>query len=297
MSADLRRLVAGLNASAGALAVLGAVIDARLSGTPLDPRLAPYATEVVNALGASAALEAASDTELRAAMAPIRAFALMNAKLLSASGRVPGWRHAEGDILQSLGGMTHGLAGALRGDISSLLDGLGSRLQAPDAAFLDVGVGVARLSLEIAQAFPQLRIVGVDPWAPAIALARQNVSTAGLADRIELRAIGGEQLTDESAFDLAWIASAFMPPAIVPAVVAAVRRALKPGGWALLALSRPRSGDPIADPLWDFWIASFGGAAMTSTEGCALLRHAGYTEARTLPTPPGAVTALVAGRR
>ena len=297
MSADLRSLVAGLNASAGALAVLGAVIDAKVTGTPLDPRLAPFAMEVVNALGVSAALEAASDAELRAVMAPIRAFALMNVKLLSASGRVPGWRHAEADILQSLGGMTHGLAGALRGDLSSALDGLGSRLQAADAAFLDVGVGVAKLSIEIAQAFPQLRIVGVDPWAPAIALARQNVSAAGLADRIELREIGAEQLSEESAFDLAWIASVFMPPAVVPAVVAAVRRALKPGGWVLLALSRPHSGDPIADPLWDFRIASFGGAAMSSPEGCALLRHAGYTDTRTLPTPPGAVAALVAGRR
>ena len=297
MTADLRSLVAGLNASAGALAVLGAVIDAKLTGTPLDPRLAPYATEVVSALGASAALEGASATELRAAMAPIRAFALLNAKLLSASGRVPGWTHAEDDILQSLGGMTHGLVGALRADISSMLDGLGPRLQARDAAFLDVGVGVARLSIEIAQAFPQLRIVGVDPWPPAIALARENVATADLGGRIELRAIGGEQLDEDSAFDLAWIASVFMPPAVVPAVVAAVRRALKPGGWALLALSRPSSGDPVADAVWGFRIASFGGATMTSSEACALLRQAGYTEARMLPTPPGAVTALVAGRR
>ena len=297
MSAELRNLVAGLNASAGALAVLGAVIDARLTGTPLDPRLAGYAAEVVSGLGVSSAIEAASDTELRAVMAPIRAFALMNAKLLSASGRVPGWTHAEEDILQSLGGMTHGLAAALRADIPSLLEGLGPRLQTPDAAFLDVGVGVARLSIEIAQTFPQLRIVGVDPLAPAIALARGNVLNAGLGARIELRTTGGEQLDDESTFDLAWIASVFMAPAVVPAVVAAVRRALKPGGWAIVALSRPHSGDPIADPLWDFRIASFGGAVMTPGEACALLRHAGYSETMMLPTPPGAVVALVAGRR
>jgi SAM-dependent methyltransferase len=292
----LRDTVASLNTSAAALAILGAAIDASISGEPLDPRLAPHARALMDALGVRQAVEDAAAGELQALLAPIRAFSYLNGKLLTAEGRRPGWTHTEPHLLQSLGGVTHGLALGLQSDMGGQLPGLAAQLAAPDGAFLDVGVGVAKLSIEIARTFPALRVVGVDPWAPAIALARQNVALAGLQSRIELRHLGGEQLTEASAFDLAWIASVFMPEDLVPDIVAAAGRALRPGGWALLALARPESQEPVIDAVWNFRISSFGGALLTGEDGMKLLRDAGFTDVRVLASPPGAVAALAAGR-
>jgi methyltransferase family protein len=298
MSTDaLRDAVARLNTAAGALAVIGAAIDARLTAAPLDRRLEPHANAVLEALGVRRAFDDATAAELGAILAPIRAFSLLNHKLLTAADRTPGWRHTDEDLLQALGGMTHGLANALRTHLAPVLTGLHDRLASEDAEFLDVGVGVAKLSIDLAMNFPNLQVTGVDPWEPALTLARRNIASAGLANRIEVRPICGENLSEVDRYDLAWIASVFMPDAVVPRVAQRVLDALTPGGWALLALSKPHSGDPLADALWDFRIASFGGSISTADEGAGLLRRCGYVDVTPLPVPPGAVAALVAGRK
>src|SRR4051812_22855649 len=106
-------------------------------------------------------------------------------------------------------------------------------------SFLDVGVGVAGLSIEMARLFPALQIVGVDPWAPSVALARENVHHAGLASRIELREQAGEALPDRDAFDLIWIPSAFIPASVIPTILERALSALRPGGWLLFAMANP----------------------------------------------------------
>jgi hypothetical protein len=53
-----------------------------------------------------------------------------------------------------------------------------------------ISVGVAALSIAMCRAWPTLPVVGLDPFEPALALARQNVAEAGFQDRIALRQIG-----------------------------------------------------------------------------------------------------------
>lgn len=292
----IRETVAKLNASAGALAVLAGSLDARLNGATLDAKLSPHAKEVLDALGLDGALDAAPGPELAAVLNEIRAFWHLNAKLLHAAGCKAGWTHSEPELLQTFGALTKNLPVVLKRVFAPQLDGLGHRLEQKGAAFLDVGVGVGALAIEMARAFPELRVVGVDPWAPSLALARENVAQAGLAERIELRRQGGEELTDRSAFDLAWIASPFMPEEVVPAVLERVLAGLRAGGWALFAIARP-STEPLADALWRFRVRTYGGGLSTIEAAEALLRRMGYTEVRALPSPPGAIAATVAGRR
>ncbi len=68
-----------------------------------------------------------------------------------------------------------------------------------------MGVGVAGLSIAMSRLWPTLRVVGVDPWAPSLVLAREKVRAAALTDRIELRHQAAEDLTDVDSYDLAWI--------------------------------------------------------------------------------------------
>ena len=102
----------------------------------------------------------------------------------------------------------------------------------------------------MAHLWPFLNVVGIDPWAPSLTLARENVRSAGLTDRIRLREQAVEDLSDTDAFDLAWIPSAFMPETVVPAACEHVYHALRPGGWLLFAMANPgdRSGERVSRP-------------------------------------------------
>ena len=112
-------------------------------------------------------------------------------------------------------------------------------------------------------------------------IARENVSAAGFDDRIVLREQAGEQLTDVDAFDLAWIASAFIPgPTIVP-LLHRVHCALRPGAWLLFPMIRA-GDDHLTAALARTRVAMFGGASMSTVEIGALLRDEGFGEVETV---------------
>ncbi len=56
-----------------------------------------------------------------------------------------------------------------------------------DVHVLDLGCGPADIPVRLARALPECRVTGVDGSAPMIALGREAVRAAGLADRIALR--------------------------------------------------------------------------------------------------------------
>jgi hypothetical protein len=148
----------------------------------------------------------------------------------------------------------------------------------------------------MARRWPQLRVVGIDPWAPALALARDRVRDAGLADRVELREQAGEHLADQDAFDLAWIPGAFVPASALPAVLDRVRAALRRGGWLLLPFVRAVD-DPLTGALVRLRASQLGGRATTPAAIEALLGAAGFAEIRTLPAPPTALSGMAVARR
>jgi len=66
------------------------------------------------------------------------------------------------------------------------------------------------------------------------AAARQRASEAGVADRVEIRCADALATPDTTCFDSAFSAQQFFPAATRPAMYAALRRVLKPGGLLLL---------------------------------------------------------------
>jgi len=71
-----------------------------------------------------------------------------------------------------------------------------------NASVLVAGVGTGTEILELAPKHPGWRFVGVDPSAGMIAMARQKVAEASLADRVELR-VGTVETLPEDAYDAA----------------------------------------------------------------------------------------------
>jgi SAM-dependent methyltransferase len=293
---SLRQTVADLNVSAGALAALGAAIDAQTSGVDLEPGIRPYIEDVVIALGAREALVGAAPAALQPLLGEIRAFAMTNVQLLFAATRRAGWTHSEPEFLQAAGDVSIAFPRTLQRFIALHLPGLAERLESPCASFLDVGVGVGALSIEMARLWPTLHIVGIDRWAPALALARDRVQAAGLAERIELREQTGEELPDINSFDLAWIPGAFVSEEAMRTLIKRIYRALRPGGWLLFAIFCSRD-DTLAAAVARLRTAIFGGFVTTNENIELLLGRQGFVDVRTLPRSPNSVGAVVAARR
>jgi SAM-dependent methyltransferase len=292
----LREFINRHNASAAALAALGAALDARVSGVPLAPALQASIDDLLAALGAGDALKDTSPKELQPLLAELRFMSLVESKLLFHETRSSTWAHTESEILQSAGDISSGFAHALANVVAPMLDGLSARLLAPGGAFLDVGVGVASMSITLAQLLPSLRVVGIDRWAPSLAIAREHVRNAGLDKRIELREQSAEDLTDSEAFDLAWIPTPFVPERVIAAACESVLRTLRPGGWLLFPMHNP-GADPVTGALARMRTALNGGTMLSTGQSEALLSRAGFVEVKTLPGPPGAIIAIVVGRR
>ncbi len=291
-----RDTVTRFGASANALAAIGAALDARMSGVALDPAVRPHIDGVLSALDLEAALGSMSEADIRPLLGQLRVFALTNRELLFSTTRGFGWSHEDPAILEAAGDVSSGFAARLKTAIAPALDGLEDRLSAPDAAFLEIGVGIGVVATEIAALWPSLRIVGIDPLTQALSIARQRIEAARLGNRVELRLQAGEDLTDAEAFDLGWLPSVFISNQVISVVLDRVHAALRPGGWLLFPMMRP-VGDPLADALTGLRIAMFGGYNATQNEAETLLRGHGFVDVRTLPAPPNALTCLVAGRR
>lgn len=282
----LREQIETLCAATRQLAAIGAALQARSADAALPAGLAEAVQDLMLPVPHNP-LTAEESAALRPLLGAIRLELLLGARL--ALGQVgEGWTPADPVLLQAAGDVSAGFPALLDTWLMPRLTGLDARLAAPGAAFLDVGTGVAAMAIEMARRWPTLRILGLDRWPPALELARENIRQAGLAPRIELRAQAAQELAEEGRFDLAWVPGAFIPAAELPPVLAACRRALRPGGWLLLAYMDAGSA------MERLRAACLGGA--TLRDPGALLAAAGLRDVALLPGPPGAAVRFAGGR-
>jgi SAM-dependent methyltransferase len=289
---DAMGTVMRLGIAAEALAALAARLRADVEGIELDRDVAAGLDEVVDRLGVDVVAMTAEERR-RIAMSA-QALLLQAADLLHDPGRPPGWAFEDPAILLSTGWLSAGIAGVIA-EIAPALDGLQDALERDGAAFLDVGAGVAALSIALCQTWPGLRVVGLEPWRPALALAEAQVRSSEVGDRIELRAGCVEDLRDDAAFDAAWLASPFVPPPALPVALTRLRLALKPGGWLLLG----RFGappDPLAGAVTRLRVLRSGGSVADPEALAALMREARLQEVHEVQ-PRWQAPAFLVGRR
>ena len=313
---ELRALTVELGSAAFMLSTIGVMFESGLVDSLREPRTldelaAAHSTfgrahlehvlELGVALGVvgaeggrfrlAPAVMPATQPPMRAALlGEIRSMLLQPPAFLDAAKRgepTTGWRYADPAVLQAQGDSSAGLPAMFARMIVPQLGDLATRLARPGARFLDIGVGVGALAIAACRVWPEARVVGLDVYDQPLAVARDNIARAGLGERIELRQVAAEELVDSDGFDLAWLPSFFIQPAVLPRVAKAVHAALRPGGWMIFASFAP-TGDTrmcaATRVLADLW----GGGTVSAAEAEQLLTGAGFTTVRTLPGPPGA---------
>lgn len=207
-----------------------------------------------------------------------------------------GWHYADEQILRSQGTRSTRVVGQWVDHVFPTLEGLVERLEAPSASFLDVGVGVAALAIEISRRFPGLRTLGMDPLETALVVARGNVEAAGLGDRISLRALRVDDLDDQSAFDLAHVPIQFLDTDGLSQGLRRVRAALRPGGWLVLQMLGT-SGAGLMPSVLRLLSVLWGSEALPPERAEAMVAGEGYEEVSSFPPLPGSPVGYVVGRR
>ncbi len=99
---------------------------------------------------------------------------------------------------------------------------------------LDVGTGAGGALLNTAMLFDDLRAVGIELVQPVAAEARSRATALGLADRVEIRHTDAALLREVCAFDAGFWAQPFFPERTREGTLAAIFRALRPGGLLLM---------------------------------------------------------------
>lgn len=114
----------------------------------------------------------------------------------------------------------------------------------PGSRVLDLATGTADMALEILRQEPAAHVVGIDPSANMLALGREKIDAAGLAERIELRLGGAEELPlDDDSVDGACIAFGIRNVHDRKRAVSEMARVTRPGGRiVILELCEPRDG-------------------------------------------------------
>lgn len=231
------------------------------------------------------------DTRRQAMVSTLRQVATATG-ILDARG-APGWGAQDDATL-----LAQGRSSALGGQMLAMyaipsLEGLSERF-AVGGDFLDVGVGVAEMAAAFCAAMPGARVVGIDVLPRALDLARETIVARGLAERLQVRLVAVQELTDVAAFDLAWMPAPFLPGEVFAEGLRRVRDALRPGAWLIVGAGR-FDGDALAVAVTRWKTLRSGGTPLDPDQARAALRAAGFVEITELPTPPGA-PALYAGR-
>jgi predicted O-methyltransferase YrrM len=123
-------------------------------------------------------------------------------------------------------------------------------------------------------------VIGLDPWKPALALARSNVSAAGLEDRITLIRSGIESFLDDEGFDLIWLPAFFIPRAVLDEAFQRVSHATRPGGAVVVGAGFAAPNDPLAAAVDDLMTVRSGGSLLAPKEAADGLRRAGLSNVR-----------------
>ncbi|WP_194397382.1 SAM-dependent methyltransferase [Microbacterium atlanticum] len=116
------------------------------------------------------------------------------------------------------------------GPVFAGIEHIDAALRRPDARIADLGSGGGWSSISLAQAYPQLRVVGFDIDEASVELARRNAAEAGVADRVEFLLADAALAAEHGPFDAVFAFECLHDMPHPVEVLAAARAAVREDG-------------------------------------------------------------------
>ncbi len=274
-----------------ALATLGASL-ALASGARAPQREISDRIHAVVELLEPDLLSDLSPDEAAAIHSGIRTFFRQALDLLENPDRDAAWSFDDPKILQAQGHGSVINAAMIAGFAATHPEWLERLTQA--GRFLDVGTGVGRIALSVAERWPDLHVDGIDVLAPALRLAEENRASSAAGDRVTFIERNFADLDVHDGYCGAFVAGAFIPYADALKGIEALYRATEPGCWIFYGLYRSKP-DRLSRALTALRVARSGGHRWTSEEIIDLLAKSGFENQSVIENE--SVAMLVAARK
>ena len=165
------------------------------------------------------------------------------------------------------------------------LPGLSEKL-ANGGAVLEIGCGAGNHLLQLANAFPNARIAGVDIDTDSLRVARAKLAKAGVENRVSVFEGDISLATQAGKFDAVVMIEVLheIAPAIRTPIINASAEALAPGGYLVIidetyptTLTEMRQKEFLFPVQTGFEELMWGNVIPTREEQESLLRHAGFS--------------------
>ncbi|GAB3764310.1 class I SAM-dependent methyltransferase [Nocardioides ginsengisegetis] len=158
---------------------------------------------------------------------------------------------------------------------------------------LELGCGVAGRILTMLRAVPGMTAVGVELDPALAAEARRRAEELGVADRFEVVVGDAADFDRPASFDRAQWSQFFFPAPARAGALAALHRALRPGGVAVAPVfgdadaiaAEPRGVEARYAATFGILLASWGVPVRTGEELVAEFEAAGFTDVGVVPAP------------
>lgn len=142
-------------------------------------------------------------------------------------------------------------AGGRVGDVSRFLYEHVLAAQVPEipariraGRWLDIGCGIAGATLTFATLYPELRATAIELIPLVADEARQRAEALGVSDRVEIRSMDAREFDERNAFSGVFWAQPFFPESARQATLAAILRALEPGGLLMMQEMESAPAEP-----------------------------------------------------
>ncbi|MGH2843589.1 MAG: SAM-dependent methyltransferase [Solirubrobacteraceae bacterium] len=211
---------------------------------------------------------------------------LLRRAIAHASGRALGWASEDPETVLAFGRMTGRGGDLIADELLPQLPAIENAFRVGSAAFLDVGVGIAAISIRLVERYPGTRAVGLEVLPHVLEVAQAEVSRSGLSGSIELRLQSVADLLDEDRYDLAWVPQQFIPRAAFLYGIHNVFRALKPGGALLVPVALHAQAPEFARARLIHAAYLAGGSTVTPSELADLLHATGFKDLVEHPVGP-----------
>jgi Methyltransferase domain len=203
--------------------------------------------------------------------------------LAHATGLGPGWGHEDPETVLAFGRVTGRGGDFIADQLLPQLPAIETAFRAGSAAFLDIGVGVAAISIRLVERYPGTRAVGLDVLPDVLKLAQSEVAGRGLSDSIELRLQSVADLRDQDRYDFAWVPQGFIPREAFLDGIHHVFNALKPGGALLVPVALHSETPEFARARLIHSASLAGGSTIAPSELVDLLLAIGFQDLTEYP--------------